>query len=201
MELQAASNGICTFPVRLQGDDQSLRAALGRAGDEIVLVAAEQSVRARRESPSAPIARLSVLVAEDPFPGLTMDGRQMIWVKDYSENAGLLEQLEEAGALRRTGSTIPQGLVRLPLAVVVLNEREMAQRCALEGCDEVESVETTERYKRCSSCSRRYYCSTEHQHAHWPRHKQDCKDLAAGRFTQVEMRRRAQDELPPREHE
>ncbi|GAA5852703.1 hypothetical protein JCM9279_004961 [Rhodotorula babjevae] len=197
MELRAASNGIYTFPVRLQGDDKSLRAALGRASDELVLVAAEEGVRAERDSPKAPIARLSVLVAEDPFPGLTMDGRQMIWVKDYSENSGLLEQLEEARVLRRTGSTIPQGLVRLPLAVVVLNEREMAQRCALEGCDKVESVETTERYKRCSKCSRRYY----HQHTHWPRHKQDCKDLAAGRFTQVEMRRRTQDELPPPENE
>ncbi|GAA5917708.1 hypothetical protein JCM8208_006700 [Rhodotorula glutinis] len=201
MDARAATNGIYTFPVRLQGDDKSLRAALGRAGDEIVLVAAEDGARAKRDSPSAPLARLSVLVAEDPFPGLTMDGRQMIWVKDYSENSGLLEQLEEVRVLRRTGSTIPQGLVRLPLAVVVLNEREMAQRCALEGCGKVESVETVERYKRCSSCSRRYYCSTEHQHAHWPQHKQDCKDLAAGRFTQVEMRRRAQEELPAREHE
>lgn len=36
----------------------------------------------------------------------------------------------------------------------------------------------------------------QHQHAHWARHKKDCKDLTAGRYTQVEQRRRAQDELP-----
>jgi len=111
--------------------------------------------------------------------GYRSDARRL-QVKDYSENSGLLEQLEEARVLRRcvlpvplpprparsltslararrTGSTVPQGLVRLPLAVVVLNEHEMAQRCAFEGCDKVESVETRERYKRCSSCSRRYY--------------------------------------------
>ncbi|TNY23322.1 hypothetical protein DMC30DRAFT_32076 [Rhodotorula diobovata] len=191
-----AENGIRTFPVIIQGGDTRL-AALGRAGDEFVLVLAQDAARKEEtDSGNGILTSLSVLVSEDPFPGLTMDGRQMIWVKNYSENAGLLEQLEQARVLRPTGSTIPQGLVRLPMAVVVPDESEMAHRCALDGCERFESVETAPRFKRCSLCKRRYYCSTEHQHAHWARHKKDCKDLTAGRYTQVEQRRRAQDELP-----
>ncbi|GAA6053655.1 hypothetical protein JCM3770_001682 [Rhodotorula araucariae] len=185
-------DGIRTFKVRLQGDDVEHLAALGRAGEQFVLVLAEQSARDKRGQDGAVLTAVSVLVEADPFPGLTMDGRPMIWVKNYSENAGVLEQLEKARVLRPTGSTIKQGLVNLPLAEVVISENEQAHRCALERCEAFESVEVAERFKRCSSCRRRYY----HQHAHWPRHKTDCKDLAAGRFVQVENRRRAQHDLP-----
>ncbi|KAK4696089.1 hypothetical protein P7C70_g8431, partial [Phenoliferia sp. Uapishka_3] len=45
-------------------------------------------------------AVISVLVTEDPFPGFSMDGHEMIWMKTYSENKGLFEQLEKAGWIR-----------------------------------------------------------------------------------------------------
>lgn len=43
----------------------------------------------------------------------------------------------------------------LPLAEVMLSDTEMVQRCAL--CEAWESTETKERFKRCSTCKRRYY--------------------------------------------
>lgn len=43
----------------------------------------------------------------------------------------------------------------LPLAEVMLSDTEMIQRCAL--CEKWESIETKERFKRCSMCKRRYY--------------------------------------------
>lgn len=43
------------------------------------------------------------------------------------------------------------------MAVVVPDESEMAHRCALDGCERFESVETAPRFKRCSLCKRRYY--------------------------------------------
>lgn len=77
-----AENGIRTFPVIIQGGDTRL-AALGRAGDEFVLVLAQDAARKEEsDSGNGILTSLSVLVSEDPFPGLTMDGRQMIWVHE-----------------------------------------------------------------------------------------------------------------------
>lgn len=89
--------------------------ALARQGSSVALL--------NTDPEDSPIwAMLSVLVSEDPFPGQTMDGHEMIWVravalacgaragadrvllllqmKTYSENAGLFEQLERAGWIR-----------------------------------------------------------------------------------------------------
>lgn len=42
-----------------------------------------------------------------------------IWVKDYSENAGVLDQLVEAGVLETTGRQQASGFVVLPEARVL----------------------------------------------------------------------------------
>ncbi|GAA5973342.1 hypothetical protein JCM11641_003083 [Rhodosporidiobolus odoratus] len=156
--------------------------ALARNDDRFVLVWAQQAERHRRGGAWA--TDLSVLAEADPFPGFSMGGNQMVWVKTYSENNGLLVQMEQAAWLRPVGSALKQGITTLPLAEVMLSEAEVAQRCAM--CDEYESVETATRFKRCSGCKRRYY----HQHQHWPAHKSDCKLLAKGCFAEVEQRRR-----------
>jgi hypothetical protein len=55
----------------------------------------------------------------------------------------------------RVGSALKQGITTLPLAEVVLSDAEIAQQCAL--CETFESTETNNRFKRCSSCKRRFY--------------------------------------------
>lgn len=101
----------------------------------------------------------------------------LLQVKNYAENVGIVPQLEHAGFLRtcgfllplvglalahssasRTGTTIARGFTTLPLAVVELNETEIAQDCAL--CARWESTGTQPRFKRCSGCKRRYYVRT-----------------------------------------
>ena len=42
-----------------------------------------------------------------------------IWVKNYSENAGLLDALEAAGVLERTGGSVQVGYVWVPEARVL----------------------------------------------------------------------------------
>jgi len=45
-------------------------------------------------------------------------GAQIFWMKTYSENEGLLELLEAAGILTRTGQTVKQGFVSRPEGAV-----------------------------------------------------------------------------------
>ncbi|TKA53206.1 hypothetical protein B0A53_04062 [Rhodotorula sp. CCFEE 5036] len=190
---ETAENGVKTLRLSWNSDpdldSQKPRVAIGRTGDAFVLVAADSHDQDQRGG--AYISSLSVIVNEDPFPGLSMAGKQMIWVKNYSENAGIVPQLERAGLIRLVGSKIKQGFVELPLAEVALEESEMIQQCAMRGCEKWETTETVPRFQRCSKCKRRYYCSIEHQHQDWPAHKADCKDLVKMRFTDVENRRRA----------
>ncbi|KWU44692.1 hypothetical protein RHOSPDRAFT_33771 [Rhodotorula sp. JG-1b] len=191
---ETAKNGVKTLRLSWSNDpdldSQKRRVAIGRTRDAFVLVAADAQDQRERFS-GAYISSLSVIVNEDPFPGLSMSGKQMIWVKNYSENQGIVPQLERAGFIRLVGSKIKQGLVELPLAEVTFEESEMIQQCALRGCEKWETTDTMPRFKRCSKCKRRYYCSIEHQHEDWPAHKADCKDLVQMRFTDVENRRRA----------
>jgi hypothetical protein len=46
----------------------------------------------------------------------TLPAEGCIWVKDYSENAGVLAQLQSQGLLETTGVTQPSGWVVLPEA-------------------------------------------------------------------------------------
>ncbi|POY76162.1 hypothetical protein BMF94_0885 [Rhodotorula taiwanensis] len=188
---ETIENGVKTVRLTWTVDTDSgadrPRIALGRTADALVLVAADKQDREERFD-EAYLSSLSVLVNQDPYPGFTMSGKQMIWVKDYSENKGIVPQLERAGFLRLVGSKIKQGLVELPLAEVTLDDTEMIQQCA--KCGQWETSDTSPRYKRCSKCKRRYYCSAEHQHEDWSTHRADCKDLVKMRFADVENRRR-----------
>lgn len=47
-----------------------------------------------------PIATLTVWVDEPPSPGC-------VWIKDWSENSGVLASLEELGLVERTGRIYP----------------------------------------------------------------------------------------------
>jgi len=106
-------------------------------------------------------------------------GKQL---KDYGENAGLLQELEQARIVQsfvfpffpflcppslanplvyihRVGRTIKQGFVTFPLCIVLLSEKEMLQTCTY--CERVEQVDEVERFKRCGKCKRRYYVSPD----------------------------------------
>ncbi|GAA6006155.1 hypothetical protein JCM10207_000543 [Rhodosporidiobolus poonsookiae] len=187
MAQNKATNGIRTLCLDWAAQDepqgQAPPVALARKDDAFALVWADAEERTRRGGAWA--TDLSVLADVDPFPGFNLNGNQMIWVKTYSENQGLLPQIEKAGWMRAVGSALKQGLTTLPLAEVALSESEVVQRCAL--CGEYESTETQLRFKRCSKCKRRFY----HQLAHWSTgHREDCKLLSKGRLAEVEQRRR-----------
>ncbi|GAA6021949.1 hypothetical protein JCM11491_000303 [Sporobolomyces phaffii] len=169
--------------------DPSTPLALCRDGEALTLV------RSSNNSPSSDqsttLATVSIVVDQDPYPGFTMSGQQMIWVKNYGENQGLLGELEEARFVQSVGRTIKQGFVTFPLCIILLSEKEIVQICA--KCRRVETFDQVERFKRCGKCKRRYYCSNEHQSEDWPRHKLDCKDLVNLDFVSVENRRRRQE--------
>ena len=48
-------------------------------------------------------------------------GKDMVFIKDYSENEGMLRTLVEADIVQDTGETAPSGYVDVPLCV--LNEK------------------------------------------------------------------------------
>lgn len=123
----ANDNGVRTATIAWKSDNgTSARVAVGRTGDHLVLAAADQLSQEERAG-NAYISALSVIVPEDPFPGFSTAGNQMIWVssssralfvgarthpqvalqlKDYSENEGLAPQLEKAGMLRRSVASL-----------------------------------------------------------------------------------------------
>ena len=47
-------------------------------------------------------------------------GSDEVLIKDYSENAGVLDALEQAGIVRRTGRTVPSGYAMLIVARLLL---------------------------------------------------------------------------------
>lgn len=90
MAAQTAPNGVKTLALALSSEsdsslaaDANVRVAVGRTADEFVLVAADEHARQER-SGGAYISTLSVLVSQDPFPGMSMAGNQMIWVSKQS---------------------------------------------------------------------------------------------------------------------
>lgn len=58
------------------------------------------------ESPDEPGERLAVATVNVGVPG--------VFIKTYSENAGLLEQLEEKGLVKSVGSFVKSGYVEIP---------------------------------------------------------------------------------------
>jgi MYND finger len=105
-------------------------------------------------------------------------GTQTFWMKTYSENAGLLEVLESAGVLKRTGQVFQQGFVTLVAVETQLVEGQWAEVCHNQKCGKREQLETEgSRMKRCSKCRDAWYCNAECQKANWPSHKKRCKVL------------------------
>lgn len=83
---ETAKNGVKTLRLSWSNDpdldSQKRRVAIGRTRDAFVLVAADAQDQRERFS-GAYISSLSVIVNEDPFPGLSMSGKQMIWVSPF----------------------------------------------------------------------------------------------------------------------
>lgn len=80
---ETIENGVKTVRLTWTVDTDSgadrPRIALGRTADALVLVAADKQDREERFD-EAYLSSLSVLVSQDPYPGFTMSGKQMIWV-------------------------------------------------------------------------------------------------------------------------
>lgn len=43
-----------------------------------------------------------------------------VYIKDYSENEGMLEALEEAGIVKRTGRSVSTGFVSIPICKLLV---------------------------------------------------------------------------------
>ncbi|KAM0749026.1 hypothetical protein T439DRAFT_59837 [Meredithblackwellia eburnea MCA 4105] len=103
------------------------------------------------------------------------------WMKTYSENEGLMEQLLEAGWIRDTGRKRSQGYATFPLMEILLPEAERARICS--SCMKSEGdvgFETPERFKRCTRCKLSYYCSKDCQGVDWDSHKYRCRLRSQG---------------------
>ncbi|GAA5985620.1 hypothetical protein JCM5350_004111 [Sporobolomyces pararoseus] len=195
MSANTLANGIKYF---FRSSDLSTPVALCRSGESLYLrrisLSSSDSDQTLSNPDSSPtVATVSVIVEQDPFPGFTMDGKQMIWVKNYGENSGLLEELETARFVQSVGRTIKQGFIQFPLCILLLSDKEILQTCEYKDCKTVEgtSGEKEERFKRCGKCKRRYY----HQSLDWSNHKRDCKDLLKMDFVSVENRKRSRSDV------
>jgi len=105
-------------------------------------------------------------------------GAQTFWMKTYSENVGLLELLEEASVLKRTGQEFKQGFVTLVAVETMLVVSQWAEVCHNPMCGNREQLDTEEgRMKRCPRCKDAWYCNAECQTADWEEHKSRCKVL------------------------
>lgn len=77
-----------------------------------------------------PNGRLAIVVGDD-FAVATVNvpdvplGAKQVLIKDYSENAGMLAALQEAGIIRRTGESVRTGFVALPVCEVIVPIPEM----------------------------------------------------------------------------
>ncbi|KAF8199751.1 hypothetical protein K438DRAFT_1822419 [Mycena galopus ATCC 62051] len=100
--------------------------------------------------------------------------KKKFWMKTYSENEGMLEQLEEQNILRRTGETHKQGYVTLIAVETVIKVGEWAECCA--ACGKREQLDSEgPRMLRCSGCQESWYCNKACQTEAWSYHKADCK--------------------------
>ncbi|GAA5959131.1 hypothetical protein JCM3765_006351 [Sporobolomyces pararoseus] len=178
--------------------DPSTPLALCRSGESLHLrrISFKNQLPLSDTDSSPVVATVSVVVEQDPFPGFTMDGKQMIWVKNYGENSGLLQELENARFVQSVGRTIKQGFISFPLCILLLSEKEILQTCEFKNCRTVEGEgggggqdDQGVRFKRCGKCKRRYY----HQSLDWSNHKRDCKDLVKMDFVSVENRKRSRE--------
>ncbi len=62
-----------------------------------------------------------------------------VFIKDYSENKGMLEALEKAGIVKATGEKVQSGFVEVPVATVLEPSRNRNGREELEKATTIES--------------------------------------------------------------
>ena len=104
---------------------------------------------------------LSTTVHADPFPAPGQNGKPRFCMKTYSENLGVLEQLEALGIVRKTGISYKQGFVDIPVVEVCLEEHQLVHACAADYEDYGVGYgleETGTKHLRCSKCKHAYYC-------------------------------------------
>jgi hypothetical protein len=101
----------------------------------------------------------ATLTASSPTPLEQPDpSRPRFWFKDYSENEGLLRQLEGLAIVKRIGQTLEQGFVTLQAVEVIMPVEDWARCCGNVDCGIFEDLDSKARMKRCSRCSKTYYC-------------------------------------------
>jgi hypothetical protein len=93
---------------------------------------------------------------------------------ECSQKHGELTQEYESSISARIatimGPAFPQLIQSAFLDNAKRESRELFQRCSFPGC----ASPTTQKTKRCNGCQLTWYCSVEHQRAHWSRHKLVC---------------------------
>lgn len=62
-----------------------------------------------------PVLRASVNLVGEDIPA------NFVFIKDYSENTGILKVLENAGIVKRTGRVVPTGYVTVPEAKILVD--------------------------------------------------------------------------------
>jgi hypothetical protein len=88
--------------------------------------------------------------------------KKKFWMKTYSENKGILEQLEAQGILKRTGEEEQQGYITLIAVETLITRGQWAETCS--GCGRREQLgEAEPRMVRCAACQEFYYCNKECQ--------------------------------------
>ncbi|KAK1231090.1 hypothetical protein PQX77_005807 [Marasmius sp. AFHP31] len=132
---------------------------------------------------------LTVIAQANPQPTPSSSGNHVFSLKNYSENAGVLEKLEANGIIKRTGVVYPQGYVQIPLVEVLLPPSQWISNCA--KCDAWENLGEP-RFQRCSKCKKTFYCSGQCQQDHWKEHKLICGLLAKGDYVGALNRQRAE---------
>ena len=70
-------------------------------------------------------------------------GPGQVFIKDHSENRGMLETLEKAGIVKATGETVQSGFVQVPKAILLGEFRK-----SLEGITECLAAEMTKNQDR-----------------------------------------------------
>jgi hypothetical protein len=66
--------------------------------------------------------------------------RGEVFIKDHSENQGMLAALEKAGIVRATGETVPAGFVQVPKAMLLIPEMSEFKKI-LDGKAETPAAE------------------------------------------------------------
>jgi hypothetical protein len=159
------------FSVKTVGSDQPIEVTLGFAYTHFFLVLPHQAdVESDDVLQTTRVTTTlnSVSHSLSFVPPNTQTGARRFFMKTYTENEGLLEQLMDLKILKKTGIQI-EGL---PVVEVQLEESELAHACAyhydqqglvdarFELAEPGEGKEVV-RYQRCSKCKEMYYCSQE----------------------------------------